>query len=424
VTILDHTSPAAATTGLADARDAFRGAVAPLGYDESVYDTLAVARQELTVSIPLRRDDGTAEILIGHRVRHNLSRGPREGELATTRPSAWTRCGAGDADDLEVRAARRSVRWREGWHPDRSEEPRQGRTRAGDQAIHERDLTPLLGTEIDIRAQDVGTDEQTMAWMMDTCLVNRGHTVLGVVTGKPVSLGGLLGLASATSRGVAHIALAALETRGVDAGNATAAIQGFGKVDRGAARFLHDAGLRITAISDQYGAVKCATGIDVLALEEHVDRTGSVVDFAGGTPVASKDDLLFSDVDLLVPALEGVINAATAGRVLATIVAEGANGPTTPDAEAILADQGCLVVPDILVNAGGVVVSCFERVLANRAYWWSADEVEQRLAERMSEAWRRATEHATRRDVSLRDSATSVAVPTVAEAHRMRGLYP
>lgn len=261
--------------------------------------------------------------------------------------------------------------------------------------------------------------------MMDTCSVNRGHTVLGVVTGKPVSLGGLLGLASATSRGVAHIALAALETRGVDAGNATAAIQGFGKVDRGAARFLHDAGLRITAISDQYGAVKCATGIDVLALEEHVDRTGSVVDFAGGTPLANKDDLLFSDVDLLVPAaLEGVINAATAGRVRATIVAEGANGPTTPEAEAILADQGCLVVPDILVNAGGVVVSFFEWVQANQAYWWSADEVEQRLAQRVSAAWRRVTEHATRRDLSLRDSATSLAVQTVAEAHRMRGLYP
>ena len=414
-----------ATTPLADARDALRAAVDHLGYENSVYEMLAVARRELTVSIPLRRDDGSVEILIGHRVQHNFSRGPAKGGLrydpAVTldevRALAMLMTWKCALLDVPYGGAKGGIRI----------DPR-NYSKAELERVTRRytsEISPLLGPEIDIPAPDVGTDEQTMAWMMDTYSVNRGHTVLGVVTGKPVSLGGSLGRASATSRGVAHIALAAMSSRGIAPHGASAAIQGFGKVGRGAARFLAEAGLRVTAVSDQYGAIECGAGLNVPALEVHVDRTGSVVGFAGSTALADKDDLLFSEVDVLVPAaLEGVINAETASRVCAEIVVEGANGPTTPEADAILAERGCLVVPDILANAGGVVVSYFEWVQANQAYWWSADEVEQRLAERMTAAWWRVAEHATYRQLSLRDSATSLAVQTVAASHRMRGLYP
>ncbi|WP_216822968.1 Glu/Leu/Phe/Val dehydrogenase [Aeromicrobium sp. A1-2] len=414
-----------ATTPLADARDALRAAVDHLGYENSVYEMLAVARRELTVSIPLRRDDGSVEILIGHRVQHNFSRGPGKGGLrydpAVTldevRALAMLMTWKCALLDVPYGGAKGGIRI----------DPR-NYSKAELERVTRRytsEISPLLGPEIDIPAPDVGTDEQTMAWMMDTYSVNRGHTVLGVVTGKPVSLGGSLGRASATSRGVAHIALAAMSSRGIAPHGASAAIQGFGKVGRGAARFLAEAGLRVTAVSDQYGAIECGAGLNVAALEVHVDRTGSVVGFAGSTALADKDDLLFSEVDVLVPAaLEGVINAETASRVHAEIVVEGANGPTTPEADAILAERGCLVVPDILANAGGVVVSYFEWVQANQAYWWSADEVEQRLAERMTAAWWRVAEHATYRQLSLRDSATSLAVQTVAASHRMRGLYP
>jgi glutamate dehydrogenase (NAD(P)+) len=425
VTILDHTTPPVGPTPLADARDALRAAVTQLDYDDSVYEMLAVARRELTVSIPLRRDDGTVEILSGHRVQHNLSRGPAKGGLrydpAVTldevRALAMLMTWKCALLDVPYGGAKGGVRI----------DPR-NYSKAELERVTRRytsEISPLLGPEIDIPAPDVGTDEQTMAWMMDTFSVNRGHTVLGVVTGKPVALGGSLGRASATSRGVAHIALAALQSRGISAQGASAAVQGFGKVGRGAARFLYDAGLSIRAVSDQYGAVESPSGLDILALESHVEGAGTVVGFAGGTPMTDKDDLLFSDVDLLVPAaLEGVINAANADRVTAAIVVEGANGPTTPEADAILASRGCLVVPDILANAGGVVVSYFEWVQANQAYWWSEVEVELRLEERMSAAWKRVTQHASRWDLSLRDSATSLAVQTVAEAHRLRGLYP
>jgi glutamate dehydrogenase (NAD(P)+) len=412
-------------TPLTDARDILRRAVVQLGYDESIYHMLAVPRRELTVSIPLRRDDGSVEVLTGHRVQHNLSRGPAKGglrydpavDLDEVRALAMLMTWKCALLDVPYGGAKGGVRI-DPRHYSKEELERVTRR-------YTSEISPLLGPEIDIPAPDVGTDEQTMAWMMDTYSVNRGHTVLGVVTGKPVSLGGSLGRASATSRGVVHVALAALASRGLQAGNATAAVQGFGKVGRGAARFLHNAGLRVIGVSDQYGAIVCESGLDLPALEQHVDHTGSVVGFPDAAEMAEKDELLFLDVDLLVPAaLEGVINVTTSPKIRAGIVVEGANGPTTPEADAILAGKGCLVVPDILANAGGVVVSYFEWVQANQAYWWSLEEVEARLAERMTGAWSRVVERSARMNLDLRDSATSLAVQSVAEAHRVRGLYP
>ena len=425
MTLIDGSALTATATPLAAARTQLRAAVDVLGYEESVYQMLAVPRRELTVSIPLRRDDGTVEVLTGHRVQHNFSRGPAKGGLRYS-------------PDVSLDEVRALAMWMT-WKCALLDFPYGGAKggvridlRAYSQAELERvtrrytsEISPLLGPEIDIPAPDIGTDEQTMAWLMDTFSVNRGHTVLGVATGIPVSLGGSLGRASATSRGVVHIAMAALTSRDIAPQSATAAVQGFGKVGSGTARFLYNAGVRVLAVSDQYGAVHSEHGIDVPALEAHVKRTGSVVGFEDADEIPQKESLLTLAVDLLVPAaVEGVLNATNAADVRAKIIVEGANGPTTPDADAILAAQGCLVVPDILANAGGVVVSYFEWVQANQAYWWSSDEVELRLEQRMRAAWDRVNQHAIDMKLSLRQTATTLAVQTVAEAHQLRGLYP
>jgi glutamate dehydrogenase (NAD(P)+) len=409
---------------LADARAQLSEAGAVLGYDQGLLDMLAAPRREVTVSIPLRRDDGSVELITGHRVQHNLSRGPAKGGLRYS-PQV-------DLD--EVRALAMWMTWKcalldvpyGGAKGGVVIDPR-NYSRAELERVTRRytsEIMPMIGPTKDIPAPDIGTDEETMAWVMDTYSVASGHTVLGVVTGKPISLGGSLGRASATSRGVVCVALGALRHLGCEPTSATAAVQGFGKVGRGAARFLDEAGVRVLAASDQYGAVRAADGLDVAALEAHVDDTGSVVGFPGGDAI-DNDTLLCLDVDLLVPAaVEGVLHAGNADSVRARIVVEGANGPTTTEADRLLAANGVLVVPDILANAGGVVVSYFEWVQANQAYWWSEAEVEARLTERMTNAWQQVLAEARHRDLPLRTAATCLAVRRVAEAHQLRGLYP
>lgn len=409
---------------LDEAKAQLAEAVTLLGYDQGMFAMLAAPRREVSVSIPLHRDDGSVEIITGHRVQHNLSRGPAKGGLRFSP----------DVDLDEVRALAMWMTWKcalldvpyGGAKGGVAIDPRRY-SRAELERVTRRytsEIMPLIGPTKDIPAPDIGTDEETMAWMMDTYSVASGHTVLGVVTGKPVSLGGSLGRASATSRGVVYTALAALRHIGIEPSAATAAVQGFGKVGRGSARFLEEAGVRVTAVSDQYGAVWAADGLDVAALERHVDATGSVTDFAGGVGM-DNETLLRLDVDLLVPAaVEGVLHGDNAALVRARVVVEGANGPTTTDADRILEDRDVLVVPDILANAGGVVVSYFEWVQANQAYWWSEAEVEARLAERMSSAWQQVLAERHRHGVSLRTAATCLAVRRVAEAHRQRGLYP
>lgn len=416
---LDRAADVAASP-LDDARTQLREAVTVLGYDDGMFTMLATPRREVTVSIPLRRDDGSIEVLVGHRVQHNFSRGPAKGGLRYS-------------PDVNLDEVRALAMWMT-WKCALLDVPYGGAKggvcidpRLYSQAELERvtrrytsEISPLIGPERDIPAPDIGTDENTMAWLMDTYSVQQGSTVLGVTTGKPLELGGSLGRTTATSRGVVHIALAALRSRGIDPGSARAAVQGFGKVGRYAARFLNESGVRVIAVSDQYGAIMEPAGLDIAALESHVDATGSVVGFS--PPV---DDLLTLNVELLVPAaVEGVIHAANAHAIRAQVIVEGANGPTTPDADAILRAADCLVVPDILANAGGVIVSYFEWVQANQAYWWSASEVEARLAERMTAAWDQVTEYSERKSLSLRTAATCLAVERVARAHQQRGLYP
>ncbi|QHC61186.1 Glu/Leu/Phe/Val dehydrogenase [Rathayibacter sp. VKM Ac-2760] len=414
----------AGNQALADAHAQLADAVAFHGYDEGTHAMLAASRRELTVSIPLRRDDGTVEVLTGYRIQHNISRGPAKGGL---RYSA-------SVDVDEVRALAMWMTWKcalldvpyGGAKGGIAIDPRQYSSAELERVTrrYTTEILPIIGPQHDIPAPDIGTDERVMAWMMDTYSVSQGHTVPGVVTGKPLSLGGSLGRTSATSRGVVHVALAALETTGIDTATATAAVQGFGKVGRDAARFLHQAGVAVVAVSDQYGAVHAPAGIDVEALGRHVDTDGTVVGFLGAEALVSSE-LLELNVDLLIPAaVEGVLNTENASRVRARIVVEGANGPTTREADRILASAGVLVVPDILANAGGVIVSYFEWVQSNQAYRWSLDEVETRLAERMRSGWDDVTAFASLHGLTLRAAATALAVKRVTDAHRLRGLYP
>jgi glutamate dehydrogenase (NAD(P)+) len=412
------------TQALADAHAQLRHAVEVLGYSPGYADMLGRARRELRVSVPLRRDNGDYAVFTGYRVQHNLSRGPAKG-------------GVRYAAEVSLDEVRALAMWMT-WKCALVELPYGGAkggiaidTRDYSQSELERltrryttEILPLIGPEKDIPAPDIGTDERTMAWMMDTYSVSKGYTVPGVVTGKPVSLGGSLGRPSATSLGVFHTARFAMEQAGIRLAGATAAVQGFGKVGADAARFLDEAGVAVRAVSDRYGAVYNASALDITGLRAHCAQTGSVVGFAGSEPIESAD-LLALDVDVLVPAaVEGVITADNAFAVTARIVVEGANGPTTTAADAILRERDVLVVPDILANAGGVIVSYFEWVQANQAYWWTQAEVEQRLEVRMRSAWESVCRTAASRQLTLRQSATVTAVERVTEAHVLRGLYP
>lgn len=414
----------AGTRALQDAQSQLSFAVDRLGYSDGQHQMLRQARRETRVSIPLRRDSGDIEVLTGYRVQHNFSRGPSKGGLRYSP----------DVSLDEVRALAMWMTWKcalldvpyggakggvtiDPRHYSLAELERVTRRYASE-------LQPVLGPEKDIPAPDIGTDEQTMAWMMDTYSVNVGYTAPSVVTGKPISIGGSLGRSTATSKGVTHIALAALDHLGLTPSTCTAAVQGFGKVGSYAAQFLSDAGLRVQAISDQYGAIYSHAGIDIAALTRHVAETGTVVGFDGADEI-SASTLLELEVDLLVPAaVEGVIHSGNASRVRAKGVVEGANGPTTSDADSILAENGVLVVPDILANAGGVIVSYFEWVQGNQAFWWPEIEVEAKLEERMLGAWKGVIACSQREQVSLREAATITAVQRVAEAHAIRGLYP
>ncbi len=419
VTVVDPLS-----TPLDDARSRLKDATDLLGCDPGMYEILSHATRELTVSIPLRRDDDSIEVLIGHRVQHSVARGPGKGGL---RYSPHVNID-------EVRALAMWMTWKcalldvpyGGAKGGVTIDPRQYSMRELERVTrrYTSEIMPIIGPETDIPAPDIGTNEQTMAWMMDTYSMNKGYSIPAVVTGKPISIGGSLGRATSTSEGVVHIALAALRDNGLDPAKSTAAIQGFGKVGRGAAQFAFAAGLRIVAVSDEYGGLFNDAGIDIDELGKHVDETGSVVGFSEADALDGPA-ILELDVDLLIPAaVEGVIHENNAANVKATIIVEGANGPTTPAADTILEKLGVVVVPDILANAGGVIVSYFEWVQANQAYWWREDEVSSRLEERMLGAWAQVHTFAGQRGVSLRGAATALAVERVVEAHTIRGIYP
>ena len=400
-------------------------AVKHLGLDDGTHQLLATPRREMTVSIPLRRDDGHIEVMRGYRVQHNLSRGPAKGGIRY-HPST-------DID--EVRALAMWMTWKcalvgipyGGAKGGVTIDPRLYSKTELERVTrrYASEILPIIGPERDIPAPDVGTDEQTMAWFMDTYSVNIGYTVTGVVTGKPLSVGGSLGRAGATSRGVLFSAFAALREKGVDPRDVSVAVQGFGKVGGLAAQFLHDAGCKVVAVSDVKGGAYNSMGLNPAAMLRSVRQGLDSIAGYPGTDEITNEELLELDVDLLVPAaLEGVIHDGNADKVNARFVVEGANGPTTPDADAVLEERGVHVVPDILANSGGVAVSYFEWVQDLQAYWWSEDQVNDRLKAIMEGAYQEVSILAGEQGVSLRTAAQMIGVGRVAEAHRTRGLYP
>ncbi|WP_131749320.1 Glu/Leu/Phe/Val dehydrogenase [Frankia sp. Cppng1_Ct_nod] len=407
------------------ARIQLENAVRHLGINDGLHDLLRTPRRSITVSVPLVRDDGQLLVLSGYRVQHNLARGPAKGGIRY-HPST-------DLD--EVRALAMWMTWKcalmgipyggakGGIAVDprllsHSERERMTRRYAAE-------LVPLIGPEKDIPAPDVGTDEQTMAWIMDTYSTHTGYTATGVVTGKPLSVGGSAGRAGATSRGVQLATFAALAERGLDPYDVTVAVQGFGKVGALAAQYLHDAGCRVVAVSDVKGGVHNPQGLNPAALINHIRRGADSVVGYPGTDTITNAELLELDVDVLVPAaMEGVITAHNADRVRARIIVEGANGPVSADADPILEGNGIMVIPDILANGGGVAVSYFEWVQDIQAYFWTEDEVNDRLCAIMQRAYGEVSTLAAEQGVSLRTAAHIIGVDRVAEAHRTRGLYP
>ncbi len=410
---------------LKDAKAQLAEAGRVLELDAGTLALLGAMRKEIAVAVPIERDNGDIEVLSGYRVQHNVTRGPAKGGVRFS-PAA-------NMD--EVRALAMWMTWKSalmdlpygGGKGAVTVDPltfsaaeKERATRRYTSAIY-----PEIGPEKDIPAPDMGTDAQTMAWMMDTYSLQRGYTTYGVVTGKPLSLGGSLGRPTATSRGVADIALEALKYMDTQIEGATVAVQGYGKVGSHAARFMADAGCKVVAVSDVFGAIYSEAGLDIRALEQFFEETGSVVGFPGAEALDDGQDILLLPVDALIPAaMEGVITAENADKIQTKLIVEGANGPTTNEADAVLQDRGITVVPDILANAGGVVVSYFEWVQSNQAFWWSEDEVERNLRARMIDGWERVRDFAGARDLTLRTAATSLAVKTVADAEKLRGLYP
>ncbi|MCW2776821.1 MAG: gdhA [Frankiales bacterium] len=401
------------------------GAAEQLGLDDGMHQLLATPRRSMEVAVPLRRDDGSLTVLKGYRVQHNFSRGPAKGGIRF-HP---------DTDLDEVRALAMWMTWKcaligipyGGAKGGVAVDPR-SLSRIELERVTRRyasEIMPIIGPEKDIPAPDVGTEEQTMDWIMDTYSAHQGYTVTGVVTGKPVSIGGSQGRGGATSRGVMYAAFSALAEAGVDHRGATVAVQGFGKVGGLAAQYLHDAGCRVVAVSDVQGGVFRGAGLNPAALIARLREGAESVVGSPGTDTITNEELLELDVDVLVPAaLDGVISEENADRVKARFVVEGANGPTTPDGDAVLEGNGTVVVPDILANSGGVAVSYFEWVQDLQAWFWSEDEVNDRLKGLMTRAYDDVSALAAERGISLRTAAQTIGVGRVADAHRTRGLYP
>jgi len=287
------------------------------------------------------------------------------------------------------------------------------------------EISIIIGPHEDIPAPDVYTDAQTMAWIMDTYSMSVGYSVPGVVTGKPIEIGGSAGREEATSRGVMYVAEEAARRKGLKMTGATVAVQGFGNVGWHAARLLHgEAGCKIIAVSDSSGGIYNAQGMEPEKIMEHKKKTGSVKGFAGAKDI-SNEEVLELKCDLLVPAaLENVITKENASKVKAKIIVEGANGPTTPEADEILFKKGIMLIPDILANAGGVTVSYFEWVQDLQFFFWTNDQIKERLKEIMTKAFERVYEHANGSKVDMRTGAYMVALKDVARAFELRGVFP
>ena len=414
---------AGAVAAASPALSRFERAVRLLDLEPGLRALLQQPEKQITVSVPVLRDDGRIEVFTGYRVQHSTARGPGKGGIRfhplvdleeVTALAAWMtwKCAV---VDIPFGGAKGGIVC----------DP--FTLSAGELERLTRRFTAsiigALGPETDVPAPDVNTDERVMAWVMDTYSMHAGHSVPNVVTGKPIALGGSKGRREATGRGVMVIAKLALAVRGLPVEGATVAVQGYGKVGSAAARLLQQEGCRVVAISDRTRAIYEPAGFDTNAAAEWVRLHGTLEEFPAGETIAP-EQLLALDVDLLVPAaLEDVITSVNAGSVRARIIVEGANGPVTEAADAILEENGIFVVPDILANAGGVTVSYFEWVQNRAAYYWSEKVVNTRLKRILTRSFREVHALAQERRVSMRTAAYMLAIGRVAEVHRLRGLY-
>jgi glutamate dehydrogenase (NAD(P)+) len=392
--------------------------------DEGVLERLSKPKRAMVVSIPIKMDDGHTEGFVGYRVQHSLTSGPSKGGLryhpsvdlgevaALAMWMSW-KCGI---MNLPFGGAKGGI----GCDP-------AAMTTGELERLTRRfteEVQAIIGPRMDVMAPDLGTDEQTMAWIMDTYSMKIGYACPEIVTGKPVELGGCVGRREATGRGVTYCIQEALDELQIQPGDATAVVQGFGNVGSVVCQELHQRGVRVLAAADRYGALHNPKGLDIPALARHVASGKPVKDFPGGEPMPG-DELLTLPCTVLVPAaLERVITQTNAPRLRCRVLAEAANGPTTPEADAILAGSDIYIIPDVLCNAGGVTVSYFEWVQDIQQFLWSEQQVNSKLEELMLKAFHRVRDLAQERHLSMRLAALSLGVEKVAREKLRRGLFP
>jgi glutamate dehydrogenase (NAD(P)+) len=394
------------------------------GLEPQLREILREVQREFTCHFPVEMDDGRIEVFTGYRVQHNIHRGPAKGGIRY-HP---------DVSLDEVKALAMWMTWKcavvnipyGGAKGGVIVDPRRLSMRELEHLTRRfaTEISIIVGHDRDIPAPDMNTDAQIMAWIMDTLSMHAGYSVTASVTGKPIEVGGSLGRLEATGRGVTICTLAALEHLGLRRHAARVAVQGFGNVGSISARLLEESGCTVVAVSDEYGGLYNPVGLPVRRLIEYRQQTGRLEGFEGAEPLPS-DGPLTVDCDVLVPAAIGnQITSRNAGQIKARLIVEGANGPTTPEADKILQDRGVMLVPDILANAGGVTVSYFEWVQDLQSFFWSEHEVNQKLQAIMQRAFREVIGVAHERDLPLRMAAYVQAVQRVASATRERGLYP
>lgn len=392
--------------------------------DKGVLARMSLPKRAMVVSVPVRMDDGHTEMFTGYRVQHSLTSGPSKGGLryhpsvdlgevgALAMWMSW-KCGimnlpfGGAKGGICCDPVALSIGERERMTRRFTEE-----------------VLSIIGPRQDVMAPDLGTDEQTMAWIMDTYSMKVGYACPEIVTGKPVELGGCVGRREATGRGVTYCILEALKELKLKPEESTAVIQGFGNVGGVTAQELYQRGVKIVAIGDRYGAIRNPRGLDVSALQRHIASGKQLPTFPGGE-VINSEDLLTQPCTILIPAaLERAINANNAPKLRCRVLAEGANGPTTPDADAVLANSDIFIIPDVLCNAGGVTVSYFEWVQDIQQFLWSEEQVNQKLQELMLRAFHQVRGLAKERELTMRTAALSLGVQKVAKEKQRRGLYP
>ena len=388
-------------------------------------DRLRFPKRSMTVALPIHRDDGSTQVFTGYRVQHFLTLGPTKGGL---RYHPDVRLG-------EVAALAMWMSWKcaltglpyGGAKGGIACDPGKLSTTELERLTrrYTQEMIPFIGPQVDVMAPDLGTNEQVMAWMMDTYSVHTGYTVPSIVTGKPVNLGGSLGRREATGRGVAYLVNRATDTIGLDIGKATAVVQGYGNVGSIAALSLARYGAKVIAVSDANGGIYNRNGLDLFALEKYMAEKKTVVGFPEAEPITN-EQLLVLPCDILVPAaLERQITEANAGQIKCRILAEAANGPTTPEADKIIEQRPeIFVLPDIVCNAGGVVVSYFEWVQDLQSFFWGETEITDKLFRILETAFTQILGVSRKQKIPMRLAALSLGVKRVQEAKRVRGLFP